>query len=199
MDERLSKQLRQVMGEPSNTDVTRSRRNVKEWFAGAAPLIQWDVIGSPIGLLYVALSAKGLCRIDFDPDPAQFLARLDPLARTERNPDALAPVARRFNEYFAGERKAFDLPLDLERLKPFQCGVLQIALSIPLGKVWTYGRVAEALGKPKASRAVGQALAHNPVPIVVPCHRVIASDGSLGGYAGGLERKRLLLRLEGAL
>jgi methylated-DNA-[protein]-cysteine S-methyltransferase len=199
MEEQFSKRLQQVMGEPPESDVIRSYRSVQEWFTQTAPSICWDVIESPIGPLYVAVSAKGLCRIDFDPDPADFLAHLDPLARSERNPSALADATRQLDEYFAGRRVTFDLALDLERVKPFQRAVLQIAQRIPLGKVWTYGRVAEALGKPQASRAVGQALAHNPVPVIVPCHRVIASGGGLGGYAGGLERKRRLLALEGAL
>ena len=110
-------------------------------------------------------------------------------------------VAEQLQAYFDGTCFSFDLPLDLERLTPFQLSVLQTARSIQPGTKWTYGQMAQAIGKPKASRAVGQALGRNPVPIVIPCHRVVASDGSLGGYSGGggVESKRLLLVLEGAL
>jgi methylated-DNA-[protein]-cysteine S-methyltransferase len=95
----------------------------------------------------------------------------------------------------------FDLPVDLSSLTAFQRAVLDTACRIAPGQVWTYFQVAREMGRPKSSRPVGQALAHNPVPIVIPCHRVIASDGSLGGYSGGsgLRAKRWLLHLEGAL
>jgi methylated-DNA-[protein]-cysteine S-methyltransferase len=201
MTERWLEQLRNAVSVPSNESVARSRRQVRGWFVQAAPLIQWDVIESPVGALYIAVSAKGVCSVDFGvPQPA-FLSQLDPLARVERNGAALAFVTEQLREYFAGTRFRFDLPLDLSRLTPFQQRVLQVTRGIAAGTVWTYRQVAEAMGKPKASRPVGQALGHNPVPIVVPCHRVVASDGSLGGYSagGGLASKRLLLQLEGAL
>jgi methylated-DNA-[protein]-cysteine S-methyltransferase len=103
--------------------------------------------------------------------------------------------------YFTDPGYRFELPVDLDRLTPFQVTVLQAARSIPSGSVWTYGQLARTIGSPKASRAVGQALGRNPVPIVIPCHRVVASDGSLGGYSGGggLQSKRFLLGLEGAI
>jgi methylated-DNA-[protein]-cysteine S-methyltransferase len=166
-----------------------------------ASRIQWDVMASPLGALYMALSDGGLCRVDFGVGEAAFLRKLDPLARTEQNKEALAPIARQLGEYFAGARSCFDLALDLSRLTPFQRRVLEATQRIPAGAVWTYGRLARAIGRPKASRAVGQALRRNPVPIVIPCHRVVASDGSLGGYSGGggLASKRWLLRFEGAL
>ena len=104
-------------------------------------------------------------------------------------------------EYFAGKRRRFDLPVDLSALTPFQRSVLGITCRIAPGKVWTYHRVAKAMRRPHSSRPVGQALARNPIPIVIPCHRVIASDGALRGYSGGsgLKAKRWLLQLEGAL
>lgn len=201
MDERLSTQLQEAMGTPQEADVTASRRQVTRWFAETAPLIQWDVIESPLGPLYFAASAQGLCNLDFGVNQADFVEHLDPLARTERNSTGLAPIAEQLRAYFDGTRIGFDIPLDLKRLTPFQLSVLQTARRIPPGSTWTYGQVAQAIGKPKASRAVGQALGRNPVPIVIPCHRVVASDGSLGGYSGGggLESKRRLLVLEGAL
>jgi O-6-methylguanine DNA methyltransferase len=174
---------------------------VQNWFAQTAPLIEWDIVESPLGPLYIAASERGLCSVGFGVSRADFLAGLDPLARTEQSPPALTPIAEQLQAYFAGARTSFDLPLDLSRLTPFQLSVLQAARRIPSGAVWTYGQVARAIGKPRASRAVGQALGRNPVPIVIPCHRVVASDGSLGGYSGGggLDSKRLLLHLEGAL
>lgn len=201
MDDRELQRLKQAFDPPPEAAVTQSRRRVARWFAGTAPLIQWDVIESPLGPLYIATSDRGLCNVDFGVSQTAFLNHLNPLARTERNPAALATVAAQLQAYFAGDRPQFDVALDLERTTPFQRTVLQTARRIPPGAVWTYGQVARAIGKPKASRAVGQALGRNPVPIVVPCHRVIASDGGLGGYSGGggLESKQLLLRLEGAL
>jgi O-6-methylguanine DNA methyltransferase len=201
MDERVVKRVQETLGSPAETAVTGSRRRVTGWFVETAPLLQWDVIPSPLGPLYVATSAKGLCSVDFGVSEADFKKRLDPLARTERNPAALAPIAEQLQAYFAGTRLRFDASLDLDQLTPFQASVLQTARRIPRGSVWTYGQVARTLGKPQASRAVGQALGRNPVPIVIPCHRVIASDGGLGGYSGGggLESKRFLLQLEGAL
>ena len=198
-EKRLPDKLREAAGTPPLTDTARSRQNIDEWFGLTAPSIWWDELESPIGILYLAASPRGLCRIDFFGDQESFLGHLDPLARTEHNSKALASVTTQLTEYFAQERRQFDLTLDLEHIAPFQRSVLQTALSIPAGLVWTYQQVAQTIGKPKASRAVGQALGRNPLPIVIPCHRVIGSDGSLHGYAGGLERKRMLLELEGAL
>ena len=97
------------------------------------------------------------------------------------------------------ERARFDLRLDLSELTPFHRRVLLAAAEVPAGKVVSYGEIARRIGRPAGSRAVGQALGRNPVPIVIPCHRVVAAGGQLGGYTGGLDIKRKLLRLEGAL
>ena len=201
MDEYQLARLKEATGTPPQAAVTASRRQVLNQFATTAPLIQWTVVPSPLGPLYVAASAQGVCRVGFGVSQADFLSRLDPLARTKQNATALVPITAQLREYFAGQRSQFDLVLDLSRSTPFQRGVLQTARRIPSGSVWTYGQVARVIGKPRASRAVGQALGRNPVPIVVPCHRVVASDGGLGGYSGGggLESKKLLLQLEGAL
>ncbi len=197
---RLSKRLREATGTPPETAVASSRRGVQRWFAGVAPLIRWDVVESPLGPLYLAASEGGLCSIGLGTSEEDFIAQLDPLARTGRDPAALAPVADQLRAYFAGAATHFDIALDLSRVTPFQASVFEVTRRILAGSVWTYGQVARAIGKPQASRAVGQALRRNPIPIVIPCHRVIASDGSLGGYSGGgLANKRLLLRLEGAL
>lgn len=201
MDERQLATLREALGTPSDTAVSASRRRVERWFGETAPLIQWDVIESPLGPLYVAVSAEGLCAVDFGVIATAFLSQLDPLARSERNAATLAPFVTQLRTYFTDPSYRFELPLDLGRLTPFQATVLQAARNIPSGSVRTYGQIAQAIGSPRASRAVGQALGRNPVPIVIPCHRVIASDGGLGGYSGGggLQSKRFLLDLEGAI
>jgi methylated-DNA-[protein]-cysteine S-methyltransferase len=201
MDARQLKRLKEAVGTPPVGIVSESHRRVQDWFAQTAPLIQWDTIESPLGPLYIAMSERGLCSVSFGVSQADFLSGLDPLARTEQSPPALTLIAEQLQAYFAGARASFDLPLDLNQMTPFQRSVLQAARRIPSGTVWTYKQVAQVIDKPRASRAVGQALGRNPVPIVIPCHRVVASDGGLGGYSGGggLDSKRLLLRLEGAL
>jgi methylated-DNA-[protein]-cysteine S-methyltransferase len=193
--------LKRALGTPPEQAVTGSRRRVEGWFAQAARLVRWDVVQSPLGPLYLAVGDRGLHRLAFGVSQADFVRQLDPLARAERDPAALAVIVAQLQEYFSGARREFELELDLSRSTPFQQSVLQAAKRIPWGAVWTYGQVARAIGKPGASRAVGQALGRNPVPIVIPCHRVVAGDGGLGGYSGGggLESKKWLLRREGAL
>ncbi len=200
-EEQLLEQVQAAVGTPPDHAVARSRRRVQEWFAQRAPLVQWGVIESPLGKIYIAASKQGVCSVTFGVSLDTFLGDLDPLARTEWNPSALAAISGQLGEYFSGQRSHIDLPVDLSRATPFQRRVLQTARTIPAGQVWTYGQMAQTIGKPRASRAVGQALGRNPVPIVIPCHRVIASDGSLGGYSGGggLNSKKLLLHMEGAL
>jgi methylated-DNA-[protein]-cysteine S-methyltransferase len=160
--------------------------------------LAYDVADSPFGTLLLAATGRGLCRISFDPEPD-----LDELARSFgarvlRVPGRLDPVQRELDEYFSGNRQEFDVVLDL-RATPFQEQVLHELARVPFGRVETYGSLAERIGKPHAARAVGGALNRNPIPIVLPCHRVVGSNGSLVGYAGGLDRKLALLRLEGAL
>lgn len=99
-------------------------------------------------------------------------------------------------QYFAGERKAFDVPLNLDGVTEFRAEVLRALMEVPYGETTTYGELARAVGRPKAVRAVGSACATNPLPILIPCHRVLRSDGALGGYRGGTEAKRFLLALE---
>jgi methylated-DNA-[protein]-cysteine S-methyltransferase len=180
--------------------VLRSRARVADWFGKTAPVIHWGEMHSPLGRLFIAATPRGLCAVDFGRPKADFFARFDPRARLEHNPAAVGQAVAQLDEYFSGARSRFDLPFDLSALTSFQQSVLRTARRIPPGKVWTYHQVASAMGRSKSSRPVGQALARNPVPIVIPCHRVIASDGTLGGYSGGsgLEAKRWLLRLEGA-
>ncbi|HET9214017.1 MAG TPA: methylated-DNA--[protein]-cysteine S-methyltransferase [Gaiellaceae bacterium] len=163
--------------------------------------VAYDVADSPVGPLLLATSERGLCRISFDPEPErelEALARAFGL-RVLRSPRGVDGVRRELDEYFAGRRREFDLAVDLTPLPAFQRQVLEELVLVPYGGVDTYGGLARRLGRPRAARAVGGALNRNPVPIVVPCHRIVGSTGSLVGYAGGLERKRTLLGLEGAM
>jgi methylated-DNA-[protein]-cysteine S-methyltransferase len=177
-------------------------RRFREAAASEALLdVAYDVTESPIGPLLVAASDRGLCRISFDPEPEH---ELDALARAfgPRVLRSSAPVdraRRELDEYFEGKRQDFDLAVDLTPLPDFQRMVLEELVRVPYGHVDTYGGLAQRIGRPRAARAVGGALNRNPIPIVVPCHRIVGSTGSLVGYAGGLEIKEALLGLEGAI
>ncbi len=163
--------------------------------------VAYDVVESPIGALLVAVTPAGVCRISFDPDPER---QLESLARAfgARVLRAVRPVERarrELDEYFAGRRATFDLPVDLGPLPAFQRLVLAELARVPYGATETYGGLAARVGRPRAARAVGGALNRNPVPIVLPCHRVVGSTGRLVGYAGGRELKARLLALESAV
>jgi methylated-DNA-[protein]-cysteine S-methyltransferase len=168
--------------------------------AAAAGLIDaaFDLADTPIGTLLVAATDRGLCQISFDPDRG--LDELSEAAgrRVLRVPRRVKDVRRELDEYFEGRRTEFDLPLDVSRVPEFQRVVLHELALVPYGEVTTYGALAARVGKPRAARAVGGAMNRNPIPIVLPCHRVIGASGSLTGYGGGLDRKRALLKLEGA-
>jgi methylated-DNA-[protein]-cysteine S-methyltransferase len=162
--------------------------------------VAYDLTDSPIGPLLVAATERGVCRISFDPEPERELETLARAfgARVLRSPRPLARTRRELDDYFAGRRRVFELPVDLTVLPLFQRTVLEELVRVPFGQVETYGGLAARVGRPRAARAVGGALNRNPVPIVVPCHRVVGSTGKLVGYGGGLERKERLLALEGA-
>jgi methylated-DNA-[protein]-cysteine S-methyltransferase len=149
---------------------------------------------SPAGPLFLAASAKGLLRLEFH----HRMQKIDGHEKLIESESALRPYLRELDEYFAGERRKFTLPLDL-RGTPFQLACWNALLEIPYGETRSYADIARAIGHPQAFRAVGMANNRNPVAIVVPCHRVIASSGSLCGYGGGLDLKRKLLELEGAV
>jgi methylated-DNA-[protein]-cysteine S-methyltransferase len=164
--------------------------------------VAYDVLDdTPVGPLLVGVSEHGLCRVGFDPEPEAELERLarDFGPRVLRTPSALDRVRRELDEYFAGRRQAFDLELDLRAAPEFHRRVLAELSRVEYGQTTTYGTLAAQVGAPRAARAVGTVMNRNPVPIVLPCHRVVGASGSLTGYGGGLERKEWLLRLEGAL
>lgn len=164
--------------------------------------IYYDVVrDTPVGTLFLAVGPRGLVRVGIGGREAAFLRplrRVSP-AQVLREPDKVRPAADQVREYFDGRRSRFELQLDLSSVSPFGREVLTAAAAIRKGEVTTYGALAQAIGRPGAARAVGRALGANPVPLVIPCHRVIAGDGSLGGYSasGGVATKRQLLQLEG--
>jgi methylated-DNA-[protein]-cysteine S-methyltransferase len=169
--------------------------------ADAAGLLEvaYRTLETPVGLLLLAATARGLVRVAFRVEGHD--AALERLARELsprilRAPARLDAAAREIEEYFAGRRSAFDLPLDLSLARGFRRKVLAQLERIRYGATSSYAQIARRAGSPRAVRAVGTACALNPLPIVVPCHRVLRSDGSLGGYAGGLAAKRALLALE---
>jgi O-6-methylguanine DNA methyltransferase len=149
---------------------------------------------SPVGPLFLAASTKGLVRLEFEARMQKLYPSTIHLHESKR---ALAPYLHELNEYFAGERREFSFPLDL-RGTEFQLACWGALLEIPYGETRSYRDIARAIGHPHAYRAVGMSNNRNPVAIVVPCHRVIASSGSLCGYGGGLDLKRKLLDLEQA-
>jgi methylated-DNA-[protein]-cysteine S-methyltransferase len=161
----------------------------------------FDTVETPVGELLVAATDRGLLRISFDADPARELDRLARLAgpRVLRTPRAVDAARRELDEYFGQRRHAFDLTVDLRGTTPFAVQVLEELARVPYGQTATYGELAARVGRPKAARAIGMIMNHNPIPIVLPCHRIVGANGSLVGYGGGLERKEQLLRLEGAL
>lgn len=151
---------------------------------------------SPLGPLILAASRKGLAGIWFDDQRHLPEVRDWP---TRDDEPVLRRAAAQLAEYFEGRRQHFDLPLDLDAGTAFQQAVWQALLTIAPGQVSSYGAIGRQIGRPAAVRAVGAAVGRNPLGIVVPCHRVLGSNGSLTGYAGGLDRKVALLRLEGVL
>jgi methylated-DNA-[protein]-cysteine S-methyltransferase len=161
----------------------------------------YDVVESPLGPLLVAATEQGLLRIYFDADPEQQLELLARAAgsRVLRSPRSVDAARRELDEYFSGRRRSFDLSIDLRGAAPFTAEVLDQLARVPYGQTATYGELASRVGHPRSARAVGTVMNRNPVPIVLPCHRVVGASGSLVGYGGGLERKEQLLRLEGAL
>ena len=163
--------------------------------------VAYRTIATPVGELLLAVTEQGLVRVAY---PSQgHDAVLASLAQTVsprilRAPGRLDRVSAQLDEYFAGRRTAFDLPVDFRLAAGFRRAVLDHLPVIPYGHTESYAQVAAAVGSPKAVRAVGTACAKNPVPIVVPCHRVVRSDGTAGGYAGGADAKDALLALESA-
>jgi len=173
-------------------------------FAATAPAdVVYAEIETPVGTLLAARTERGLARLAYEDYNGGLEQVLDALAerlspRILERPAKLDDVRRELDEYFAGKRHDFDVPVDFSAVRgEFAKRLLQACARIPFGEVSSYRAMATAAGSPQAVRAAGNALGANPIPIVVPCHRVLRTGGALGGYAGGLERKQQLLRLEG--
>lgn len=163
--------------------------------------VAYTTLDTPLGALLVAATTNGLVRVAYDAEDhdrvLEALARqISP--RILRAPARLDATARELDEYFAGTRTEFDLPLDLSLSKGFRLAVQRLLPAIAYGQTLSYSEVARRAGNPKAVRAVGSACATNPLPVVVPCHRVLRADGQLGGYVGGADAKARLLALEAA-
>lgn len=157
---------------------------------------------TPFGDLFVAVTEAGVIALAFGGSEAQFRASLQGKESTviRKDPERVRRTMEQLGEYFDGARGRFDLSFDLRGLTAFQRAVLTAVQKVPKGSYVSYREIAERIGKPGAARAVGQALGRNPIPILIPCHRVISTDGTLGGYSapGGVETKLALLKMEGA-
>jgi methylated-DNA-[protein]-cysteine S-methyltransferase len=164
--------------------------------------VSYAPVDSPFGTMLLAATKRGLVRLAFPEEPVdsvleRLARRISP--RIVATPTGLDTMRRELDEYFGGRRQRFELPLDWALVGSFGRRVLGVTAEIPYGGVLSYAEVAADAGSPRGSRAAGNALGANPIPIVIPCHRVLRSGGALGGYGGGVERKRWLLELEGAL
>jgi methylated-DNA-[protein]-cysteine S-methyltransferase len=170
--------------------------------ADAAGLLDvaWATLDTPLGPIAVFVTPRGLVRVAYDREnfgevAAEVAEQVSP--RVLVAPQRTDVVREQLDDYFEGHRRSFDVAIDWTLVHGFNQGVLRATADIPFGETASYGEVAAAAGSPRAARAAGNALAGNPIPIVVPCHRVIHADGGIGGYTGGLDNKRFLLRLEG--
>lgn len=201
----MSKLEKALRGAPTyEAESAQAALKLAEHAAGEGLVdVAYTTVDSPVGAVLVAATHRGLVRIAFgdfldEGNVVQDLSdRISP--RVLEVPSYFDGVRRELDEYFEGRRTSFDLPLDWQLTRGFTRRVLKRTAEIPYGQVSTYTNVAKAAGSPRAYRAAGNALGSNPIPIVVPCHRVLHSGGGLGGYGGGLERKEYLLKLEGAL
>ncbi len=185
------------------TDPAHAAAAAARFSAAAHADVRYALLDTPVGRLVAATTRRGLVRLayeDWNGGVDRVVETLsDQLSpRILEQPAALDAVARELEQYFAGQRTTFDLRLDWSLTSPFARRVLRATQRIPYGAVATYGDVAARAGSPGGSRAAGNALGSNPMPIVVPCHRVVRAGGAMGGYTGGPERKELLLAVEHA-
>ena len=196
LERRLSRPATPTL-DPARVTVELARRADAEGLLDVA----WATLDTPLGPIAVFVTRRGVVRIAYERE--NFGAVADDVAERVSPRILLAPqrtdaVRSQLDAYFTEGRRAFDVPIDWTLVHGFNQGVLRATAAIPYGEVASYGEVAAVAGSPRAARAAGNALAGNPIPIVVPCHRVIHADGGLGGYTGGLDRKRFLLSLEGS-
>ena len=195
------KHLRETTGvQSADTKVDVARERLRAAFSRRGqPVVRYSSLMTPVGRLFVGLSDRGVCDVTFG-DPGEDVYRERLLERAPevfRDPLALEPVLTELDAYFQGRLERFTIAVDLRSVTEFTRSVLRATRRIRFGRLLSYGEVARRIGSPRASRAVGGALGRNPVPIVVPCHRVVAHGGRLGGFTGGLGVKRALLQIEG--
>jgi len=201
----MTDELERRLGDPGvpSIDVGALRASLAMRAAEAGLLdVAYGVLDSPLGPLTVMVTPRGLVRLSYGDESIE--AQLDELAervspRILEAPEKTDAVRRQLDEYFEGARHRFDLPIDWRLVRGFAGEVLRATARIPFGRVSSYREIATDAGSPNAYRAAGNALGSNPIPIIVPCHRVLHAGGGLGGYTGGLDRKRFLLDLEGVL
>lgn len=201
----MSDELERRLADPSvpPIDVGALRSGLATRAADAGLLdVAYGVVDSPLGPLTVIVTPRGLVRLSYGDEA--LASQLEELAervspRILEAPERTDTARRQLDEYFEGDRHRFELPIDWRLVRGFAGEVLRATARIPFGRVSSYREIATDAGSPNAYRAAGNALGSNPIPIVVPCHRVLHSGGGLGGYTGGLERKRFLLDLEGVL
>jgi methylated-DNA-[protein]-cysteine S-methyltransferase len=189
---------------PPTFDPADAAAAASRFAATASADVHYALVDSPVGTLVAAATPRGLATLSYEDHHGGTDAVLDWLSaklspRMLEAPARLDDVRRELDEYFEGRRRDFDLPIDWTLTTPFARRVLKATAAIPFGRVSTYGEMASQAGNPKASRAAGRALGSNPIPIVVPCHRVIGAGGRLTGYTGGLYRKVALLEIEGVV
>jgi methylated-DNA-[protein]-cysteine S-methyltransferase len=202
MADDLERRLRDAPA-PGAFDAERLRSALARRAADEGLLdVAYGTYESPLGSLTVMVTPRGLVRLSYPGEGIE--SQLQELAdrvspRILEAPERTDDVRRQLDAYFAGRRHQFDVPIDWRLVRGFAGDVLRATARIPFGDVSSYREIATAAGSPNAYRAAGNALGSNPVPIVVPCHRVLHAGGGLGGYTGGLERKRYLLQLEGVL
>lgn len=201
-DTRVRDQVERASRLDGTVDPSLATRRFAERAAGERLVdVACATVGSPLGDLLVARTSKGIARLAYLDEHVgredvleELSAQISP--RVLEAPARLDDARRQLDDYFGGRRRDFDLAVDLALVAPFTERVLARTSAIPAGEVLTYGEVASEIGHARAARAVGNALGSNPIPIVVPCHRVVRSGGGLGGYTGGTHRKEHLLALE---
>lgn len=202
MTDELERGLRRAAPD-ATLDLARFRAALADRAAAEGLLdVAYAPLDSPLGTLTVMVTPRGLIRLSYpgegvDEHLRELVERVSP--RILESPASTDEVRRQLDAYFEGRRRTFDVPIDWRLVRGFAGDVLRATARIPFGEVSSYRQVAAAAGSPNAYRAAGNALGSNPVPIVVPCHRVLHAGGGLGGYTGGLDRKRYLLTLEGVL
>jgi methylated-DNA-[protein]-cysteine S-methyltransferase len=199
----LERRLTDALAPGGALDLERLRATLARRAADAGLLdVAYGTYDSPLGALTVMVTPRGLVRLSYPGEGIaaqleELAARVSP--RILEAPQRTDSVRRQLDEYFDGDRRTFEVPIDWRLVSGFAGNVLRATARIPFGSVSSYREVAARAGSPNAYRAAGNALGSNPVPIVVPCHRVLHTGGGLGGYTGGIARKQFLLRLEGVL